>query len=124
MVWKAIQGPTRQAEIYDGEKYDMTMEVPDWSSVVDQESLKGWKDVQTLGFPPVSTQLVTGFAEPVRRIETVYPVKEITTLSGKRVLDFGQNLVGYLRLSGIKGSNGHKIILQHSEVMENEELCI
>ncbi|KAF5554439.1 bacterial alpha-L-rhamnosidase domain-containing protein [Fusarium napiforme] len=78
-----------------------------------------YADGQTL-----STQLVAGFAEPVRRIETVYPVKEITTPSGKRVLDFGQNLVGYLRLSGIKGSSGHKITLQHAEVMENEELCI
>ncbi|KAL5590080.1 hypothetical protein FOVSG1_011947 [Fusarium oxysporum f. sp. vasinfectum] len=122
--WKVIQGPTRLAEIYDGEKYDMMMEVSNWSSVTDEESLKGWTNAQTLAFPPESTQLVAGFAEPVRRIETINPVKEITTPSGKRVLDFGQNLVGHLRLSGIKGSNGHKIILQHAEVMENEELGI
>ncbi|EMT74357.1 hypothetical protein FOC4_g10002468 [Fusarium odoratissimum] len=100
----------------------MMMEVSNWSSVTDEESLKGWTNAQTLTFPPESTQLVAGFAEPVRRIETINPVIEITTPSGKRVLDFGQNLVGYLRLSGIKGSNGHKIILQHAEVMENEEL--
>ncbi|KAF5676708.1 bacterial alpha-l-rhamnosidase domain-containing protein [Fusarium circinatum] len=122
--WKVTQGPTRLAEIYDGEKYDMTMEVPNWSSVMGQERLRGWTDAQTLAFPPVPTELVAGFAEPVRRIETISPVKEITTPSGKRVLDFGQNLVGYLRLSGISGSNGHKITLQHAEVMENEELGI
>ncbi|KAF5975159.1 bacterial alpha-l-rhamnosidase domain-containing protein [Fusarium coicis] len=122
--WKVIQGPNRLAEIYDGEKYDMTMEVPDWSSVVNQERLKGWKDVQRLGLPPVSTQLVAGFAEPVRRITTIYPVKEITTPSGKRVLDFDQNLVGYLLLSGLKGSSEHKITPQHAEVMEKEELGI
>ncbi|QGI71289.1 probable alfa-L-rhamnosidase [Fusarium fujikuroi] len=121
--WKVIQGPTRLAEIYDGEKYDMTMEVLNWSSVMDQERPRGWTDAQTLRFPPVSTELVAGFAEPGRRIGTISPVKEITTPSGKRVLDFGQNLVGYLRLSGIRGSDGHKITLQHAEVMENEELC-
>ncbi|SPJ78674.1 probable alfa-L-rhamnosidase [Fusarium torulosum] len=120
--WKVIQGPTLLAEIYDGEKYDMTKEVPNWSSVIDEESPKDWTDVQTLTFPPDSTQLVSGFAEPVRRIETINPVKQITTPSGKNVLDFGQNLVGYLRLSGIKGSSGHKITLQHAEVMENGEL--
>ncbi|KAI6764188.1 hypothetical protein HG530_007977 [Fusarium avenaceum] len=122
--WKVIQGPTRLAEIYDGEKYDMTMEVLNWSSVMDQESLEDWTDVQTLEFPPENTQLVPGFAEPVRRIESINPVKEITTPSGKRILDFGQNLVGYLRLSGLKGPNGHKITLQHAEVMENEELGV
>ncbi|KAM0351745.1 hypothetical protein ACHAPU_002257 [Fusarium lateritium] len=122
--WKVIQGPTRLAEIYDGEKYDMMMEVPHWSSATDQERLEGWTDVQTLAFPPESTQLVAGFAEPVRRIEIIHPVKEITTPSGKRVLDFGQNLVGYLRLSGIKGHDGHRITLQHAEVMENKELGI
>ncbi|KAH7173141.1 bacterial alpha-L-rhamnosidase-domain-containing protein [Fusarium flagelliforme] len=123
--WKVMKGPTRLAEIYDGEKYNMMMEVPNWSSVTSQESLlEGWADVQTLAFPPASTQLVAGFAEPVRRIEIIHPVKEITTPTGKRVLDFGQNLVGYLRLSGIKGHDGHKITLQHAEVMENKELGI
>jgi len=123
--WKVMKGPTRLAEIYDGEKYNMMIEVPNWSSVTDQENLlEGWADVQTLAFPPASTQLVAGFAEPVRRIEIIHPVKEITTPTGKRVLDFGQNLVGYLRLSGIKGHDGHKITLQHAEVMENKELGI
>ncbi|KAM0494970.1 hypothetical protein ACHAP8_008348 [Fusarium lateritium] len=122
--WKVTQGPTRLAEIYDGEKYDMTKEVPNWSMVLDEESPKGWTDVQTITFLPDSTHLTSGFAEPVRRIETINPVKEITTPSGKLVLDFGQNIVGYLRLSGIKGSSGHRITLQHAEVMENGELGI
>ena len=123
--WKVIQGPIRRAEIYDGEKYNMMMEVPDWSSMTDQESLlEVWADVQMLAFPPTSIQLVAGFGEPVRRIESICPVKEITTPTGKRVLDFGQNLVGYLRLSGIKGHDGHKITIQHAEVMEDNELGI
>ncbi|KAM0230272.1 hypothetical protein ACHAP5_011414 [Fusarium lateritium] len=122
--WKVVQGPTLLAEIYDGEKYDMTKEVLNWSSVFDQDCSNNWTDVQTLAFLPNATHLVPGFAEPVRRIEAIRSVKQFTTPNGKMVLDFGQNLVGYLHLSGIKGHNGHKITFQHAEVMENGELGI
>lgn len=121
--WQAVRGPTRLAEIYDGEKYDATMEIANWSCPIENENLPGWADVLTLPFP-TSTQLVAGFSEPVRRIETVTPVATITTPSNKTVIDFGQNLVGYLRLTGLRGPRGHKITIQHAEVMENGELGI
>ncbi len=41
---------------------------------------------------------------------------------GKAILDFGQNLVGYLRLTNIRGSPGDKITLAHAEVLESGEL--
>lgn len=124
--WKVIRGPIRLAEIYDGEKYDATLEVPGWSSSsIDQENqVAAWDSVLKLSALPESTHLVTGFGEPVRRLETVTPVTAITTPKGKTILDFGQNLVGYVRLSGIRGTRGHKITISHAEVMENGELGV
>ncbi len=45
----------------------------------------------------------------------------ITTPAGKKVLDFGQNLVGRLRLT-VDGPAGTVITLRHAEVLEHDEL--
>ncbi|SPO05504.1 related to alfa-L-rhamnosidase [Cephalotrichum gorgonifer] len=124
-AWRVTRGPIRLAEIYDGEKYDATLEVPSWSTPLKDGSTEvssNWDAVVCMAPLPDSTELTAGFGEPVRRIETIKPVEKIRTPSGKTILDFGQNLVGYLRLRGIKGPRGHKITLSHAEVIENGEL--
>lgn len=122
--WLVTQGPIRLAEIYDGEKYDATLEVPDWSSpaIVATNLGPNWKPVILLPPLPDSTELTAGFGEPVRRIEVLKPVQKLVTPSGKTIIDFGQNLVGYARLINIKGERGHKITISHAEVLEHEEL--
>lgn len=124
--WMVAQGPIRLAEIYDGEKYDATLEIDDWSSPFPetrQANESDWSSVTVLPALPDSVVLTAGFAEPVRRIDTVQVTQVIQTPSGKTVVDFGQNLVGYVRLKNINGPRGHKITLHHAEVMENGELC-
>jgi alpha-L-rhamnosidase len=41
---------------------------------------------------------------------------------GRTLVDFGQNLVGWLRIK-VTGRAGHTITLRHAEVLENGELC-
>ncbi|PVH81391.1 glycoside hydrolase family 78 protein [Cadophora sp. DSE1049] len=121
--WTVKKGPIVMAEIYDGEKYDATREVPDWSKASQSTNLGlEWQPV--LLFPPLpdTTELTAGFSEPVRRIEVIEPIDKIISPSGKTIIDFGQNLVGYVRLSNIKGPPGHEITLHHAEVLENGEL--
>ncbi|KAK3306249.1 bacterial alpha-L-rhamnosidase-domain-containing protein [Chaetomium strumarium] len=125
--WMVTRGPIRLAEIYDGEKYDATLEVPSWSSAgadttSSTTSTTTWEPAQVLAPLPESVKLTSGFSEPVRRTETVQPVKKITSPLGKTLVDFGQNLVGYVRLKRIRGPRGHKITLSHAEVLENGEL--
>ncbi|KAG7414279.1 hypothetical protein Forpe1208_v008078 [Fusarium oxysporum f. sp. rapae] len=118
-TWKTTQGPIRMAEIYDGEKYDATAEIEGWST---GGSVSGdWQKVEVLPPLPEDMALIAGSAEPTRRIETVKPISKIDTPSGKLVLDFGQNLVGYLRIR-VNGPRGHKIALYHAEVLEHGEL--
>ncbi len=59
----------------------------------------------------------------MRRIELVAPTQILTSPSGKTILDFGQNVVGKLRLSA-QGSAGHTITLRYAEVLEHGELSI
>ncbi|KAL3458154.1 bacterial alpha-L-rhamnosidase domain protein [Aspergillus heterothallicus] len=121
--WLVVKGPIEIAEIYDGEKYDATQEIASWSSPQAATDPARWSSVLEMPPLPESVKLSAGFGEPVRRIEVLKPVSKSVTPAGKVVLDFGQNLVGYVKLSNINGPRGHKIILSHAEVLENEELC-
>ncbi|KAF2630202.1 glycoside hydrolase family 78 protein [Macroventuria anomochaeta] len=119
-TWSVTEGPIRLTEIYDGEKYDASKEVDGWS--LEDGGGQSWQTVEVLDPLPERTKLVAGYGEPVRRIETVKPIEQITTLSGKTILDFGQNLVGYLRIKKVRGAVGHKITIKHAEVLEYGEL--
>ncbi|KAJ4178481.1 hypothetical protein NW755_013196 [Fusarium falciforme] len=120
--WAVTKGPIKLAEIYDGEKYDARDEIPSWSTPAMDKAASNWDPVLVMENLPPEIELTAGYGEPVRRVEVIKPLEKIITPSGKTILDFGQNLVGYLRLRNIKGPRGHKITLRHAEVLENGEL--
>lgn len=112
--WEWSTFNIESSQIYDGE-------------VLDSSSADGywWKDpkaegtVDILDFP--KGQLQISDAPPVRRIQEIKAVETITTKSGKMVLDFGQNMVGWLRIDeDIKGQG--ELRIRHAEVMEHGEL--
>ncbi len=57
----------------------------------------------------------------VRRLDEFAVTEVITTPSGRTVVDFGQNLVGRLRIR-VAGPAGTEITLRHAEVLEHGEL--
>ncbi|MFI1963228.1 family 78 glycoside hydrolase catalytic domain [Streptomyces pathocidini] len=115
--WRAATGPALRSEIYDGEAYDARREREGWSSP--GHDTAEWSDVRELDFP--TAELVAPTGPPVRRTETIAPVEVRTTPSGRTVLDFGQNLVGRLRIT-VSGPAGHTVTLRHAEVLEHGEL--
>ena len=52
---------------------------------------------------------------------SIKPHTIIATPSGKRVLDFGQNMVGYIRLEK-EFDVGNTLRIRHTEVMDDGEL--
>ncbi|KUJ13501.1 bacterial alpha-L-rhamnosidase domain-containing protein [Mollisia scopiformis] len=122
--WEVASCPTRLAEIYHGEKYDATMEVPGWSSVCPSQERKssGWSRAVVMSPLPAKPELLAMSGSPIRRLLVLQPKELITTPNGKKVLDFGQNLVGYTRINNVNGPRGKTIRLLHAEVMENGEL--
>ncbi|WP_217562286.1 family 78 glycoside hydrolase catalytic domain, partial [Streptomyces sp. GbtcB6] len=115
--WRTATGPVLRSEIYDGEVYDARRERPGWSSPGHDAS--DWAPVRELA--PPRAELVAPTGPPVRRVQTVAPVAVLTTPSGRTVLDFGQNLVGRLRIR-VSGPAGHEVTLRHAEVLEHGEL--
>ena len=58
----------------------------------------------------------------MRRIEEIAPVALLTSPSGALIADFGQNLVGRLRIRVRDGEAGQTITLRHAEVLDQGEL--
>ena len=117
--WRAVEGPIVGSDIYDGEAYDARRERPGWAATGYDDA--DWKGVQT-----VEHDLATLFAPtgpPMRRTEVVPAVEIITSPSGRTIIDFGQNVVGWLRIK-VRGTAGHTITFRHAEVLEFGEMAI
>ncbi|MFI8778139.1 family 78 glycoside hydrolase catalytic domain [Brachybacterium paraconglomeratum] len=116
--WRSGTGPVRAADLYKGEQFDATAYDTAWSTPGVDES--GWDGVTVSDLE--ASILVAPDGPPVRVIETL-PVAEVLTLpSGRTLLDFGQNLVGRLRLR-VQGAAGETVTLRHAEVLEHGELA-
>jgi len=116
--WRSSTGAIISSEIYDGETYDARLEQPGWSSPGFDDGK--WAAVIPTGLKSITDILVPIEAAPVRRMQEVTAQKIIKSPSGKVIVDFGQNLVGWLRIH-VKGPAGHKITFTHTEVLENGE---
>lgn len=111
--WKSSTGAIRNAEIYYGATVDNRLEQKGWSNP--DFNASNWYGVTVHDFD--KTKLVATVNEPVRKHETFKPVKIFTTPKGEKVIDFGQNLVGYIQMK-VTGKEGDKIILSHAEVID------
>ncbi|KAF9892708.1 hypothetical protein FE257_001110 [Aspergillus nanangensis] len=117
-TWQSNIGPIVTSEIYDGERYDSRLEQKGWLQPGFNSS--GWLGVHEISFP--KGRLAAPDAPPVRRVEE-HKLKDVfQSASGKTVLDFGQNLVGWLRIR-VKGPKGQTIKFLHTEVMEDGEVA-
>lgn len=116
--WLAGTGPIRSADLYNGEDFDARDYDPAWSTP--RGDVSSWMpvDVRELG----DVALVAPDGPPVRVVET-RPVEAVmTSPSGKTILDFGQNLVGRLRIV-VTGTAGDVVTLRHAEVLDHGELA-
>ena len=111
--WKSSTGNIRSSEIYNGETIDAREEKAGWAlpGYDDRE----WSGVKTASFP--LDNLIATFNEPIRKHETFRPVQLLTTPRGEKVLDFGQNLVGWVLVKA-RGKAGDRIVLSHAEVLD------
>lgn len=114
-TWHSSTGALRMAEIYHGEIYDARQEKSGWTEAGFDDS--GWQGVTT--FDGAKNILVATINEPIRKQEVIRPVATLTTPKGETVLDFGQNLVGWLRFR-ITGPAGHTVKISHAEVLDKD----
>ncbi len=112
-TWKSTTGPILMSEIYHGETYDARLEVPGWTSAGFDD--RQWSGVKAADYP--KDTLIAPAGPPVRRIEEVKPVKIFKTPGGDTVVDMGQNMVGWVRLT-VQGPAGATVTLRHAEVLD------
>lgn len=111
--WHATAGgPIITSDIYDGEVYDFSQEIPDWSTANFNDS--DWLGVKEL--PALNGRLTAPDGAPMRKLLEIEPQSISTTQSGKTVIDFGQNLVGWLNIN-VSGPAGTNITFRHAEVL-------
>lgn len=111
--WKSAIGPIESVEIYHGETYDARDELTGWSSPGFEDGR--WAGVTVKDYP--AAILVATYNEPVQKHETFTPVKIFKTPKGEQVIDFGQNLVGWVVVKAT-GKSGSRISIKHAEVLD------
>ncbi|TAD81729.1 MAG: alpha-L-rhamnosidase [Bacteroidetes bacterium] len=111
--WKTSTGAIRFSEIYNGETVDMRRYEAGWDKPLFNDL--SWSAVAVKTFD--KQRLLPTVNEPVTTKERFAPVRIFTTPNGEKVVDFGQNLVGWVRLKA-KGKAGDTITITHAEVLD------
>ena len=113
--WKSSTGSVRSSDIYNGETVDNREEKKGWTQTEYNDD--NWAGVRVASYG--MDHLVATYNEPIRKHETFKPKRIFTTPKGEKVIDFGQNLVGWVQVKA-KGHAGDKIIISHAEVLDKE----
>lgn len=103
--WKCENGKTVYSTIYNGYIYN--------PAFVDINPM------QALVFSKNKKILLDRQGEKVVEHERLSPIEIIITPKGETVLDFGQNLTGYVEFR-IKGNKGERAVISHAEVLDAE----
>jgi alpha-L-rhamnosidase len=113
--WRAARGPIQMSDIYMGEIYDAQLEQQGWHQAGYNDS--SWQGVRLLEHPK---DIVTAQVGPVvTRHEELRPQRILHSAKGETILDFGQNMVGWVRMS-VRGPQGTTVTLRHAEVLDQE----
>lgn len=102
--WDAYSSEVTFSDIYDGETIDKTAEEISYGKAVLCE--RGFELIAQAGADIVENDVIS-------------PAALIITPKGERVIDFGQNMTGYISL-GIKGKRGERVVISHAEVLDKD----
>jgi alpha-L-rhamnosidase len=113
--WRSSTGEVVYSEIYNGETIDHNKVQTGWAQPGFNDSR--WSNVQVQAYQ--KNILIATYNEMVKKHETFKPVRIFKTPKNEQVIDFGQNLVGWVVLK-IKGKAGDKITVSHAEVLDKD----
>jgi alpha-L-rhamnosidase len=114
-TWQATTGPICMSDLYWGEHYDAQLEKPGWDAVNCDDS--DWSGVRILDHDKAI--IVAQRGPFVKRQEELRPQRIFQSPNGATILDFGQNMVGWVRLR-VSGPAGTTITIRHAEVLDQE----
>lgn len=103
--WQCATGPTRFSEIYDGEVYDANA----------GGNLAG----AAKEFNGYSGKLISQEGEPIKEQERIRPRKVMITPAGETLVDFGQEVTGYVEIN-VDAESGSLIRFTHGEMLDKQ----
>ena len=103
--WTVRKSRIISNDIWDGETYDAAADMSNTEPVAVTEL-----DMSVL---------IPQEGEYVREMETLKPEKLITTPKGERVLDFGQEITGYIGFS-VNAKKGDRVVLSCAEMLDKD----
>ena len=119
-TWKATSNsPIVNSDLYMGETYDARLEQSGWSEAKFDDSK--WSPVTRVETQNIASlpKLVAPKGQAVRRIEELTAQKIIITPEGDTVIDFGQNLTGWVKMK-VRGVVGTTLTINHAEVLDKK----
>lgn len=104
-TWSSTTGPVRYSDLYNGEVQDT------------RPTIGKRYPVKVAGY--TKTNLVPSISQPVTRHESFTPVKIWFTPKEEQVVDFGQNMAGWVMFS-VNGKAGDTVKVAHAESLDKD----
>jgi alpha-L-rhamnosidase len=109
----SYDGPYRYADLFTGVKYDARLEKMDYAVAGFDDST--WRNVKVKNYD--KSVLFAQMNPPIRAFAIVDAERILTTPNGETVIDFGQNLSGYIRAE-LSGPAGMEVTFAHGETLD------
>jgi alpha-L-rhamnosidase len=110
--WSARESKVLADDLYDGQRTDL------------RGPAGGGRDSAVVVVDGDLSRLVAPDGPPVRVTQTLLAVKVFSSPSGATLVDFGQNVVGWVRLRVRGHASGDEVVVRHAEVLEHGELGV
>lgn len=113
--WQCSDGPILSDSVYDGEIYDARIDREGWDSP--GYDGRNWGSVKLFSEP--SGKLMPQAIPPIRVTEEIKPVLIKLVSEGTYLVDIGQNITGWLRLT-FNGASGTRVTMKYAEVINEQ----
>lgn len=112
--WKVTsKGPIIANNEFDGEEYDARLEIKEWNRAGFDDSL--WQPVDLMAEP--GGELTAQPNPNIRVMEEIAPAGITELADGRYILDMGQNMVGWLRMTNLKGKKDQPVTFRFAELL-------
>ena len=93
--WKEATGPIVFNNIYGGDTYDANYELGNWNSTDYNDSKWGNAKVASPKLKTISAQQIPA----IKKLKTLEPQKVFKGADGEWIVDFGQNIAGWVKIN-------------------------
>ena len=110
--WKENTGPIVFNNIYGGDTYDANFELGDWTKVDYDDASWGTAKNTSPKIKNINAQQIP----PIRKLQEFEPKKVFKGADGEWIVDFGQNIAGWVKLN-VVGKKGQSIDIITTEAL-------